>query len=102
MTTMTTTNTTMTTTTISPSKTTPARGEAEESRGDLISFYNRVFVPASKSHASGIVKSGPNDDKLAQLPTTHPLNIPGAQASRRLTEQESVFVSPRADGAGCP
>lgn len=81
-----------------------SRSDQIEKRGDLIQFYNLLFLGVSKNYALSLTNSHSNDDRLTsltRLPSSHPLNIPGAQSSRRLTPHHSVFVSP-IKASGCP
>uniref|UniRef100_A0A7N8XJ88 Retinoblastoma-like 1 (p107) n=1 Tax=Mastacembelus armatus TaxID=205130 RepID=A0A7N8XJ88_9TELE len=66
---------------------------AEEERGDLIQFYNTVFVLKMKSFAL----------RYADAPPLSPFPLVRAQplSPRRISQRHSLYVSPHKNSAGC-
>uniref|UniRef100_A0A7N8YAV4 Retinoblastoma-like 1 (p107) n=1 Tax=Mastacembelus armatus TaxID=205130 RepID=A0A7N8YAV4_9TELE len=65
----------------------------EEERGDLIQFYNTVFVLKMKSFAL----------RYADAPPLSPFPLVRAQplSPRRISQRHSLYVSPHKNSAGC-
>ncbi|XP_069387849.1 retinoblastoma-like protein 1 [Paralichthys olivaceus] len=89
----------------SAEKTNPVSGEAdcaqsgEEERGDLIQFYNAVFVLKMKSFALRYA----THDNRADAPPLSPFPSVRAQplSPRRISQRHSLYVSPHKNSAGC-
>ncbi|XP_034442628.1 retinoblastoma-like protein 1 [Hippoglossus hippoglossus] len=89
----------------SAEKTNPVSGEAdsgqsgEEERGDLIQFYNTVFVLKMKSFALRYA----THDNRADAPPLSPFPSVRAQplSPRRISQRHSLYVSPHKNSAGC-
>ncbi|XP_053294488.1 retinoblastoma-like protein 1 [Pleuronectes platessa] len=89
----------------SAEKTNPVSGEAdsgqsgEEERGDLIQFYNTVFVLKMKSFALRYA----THDNRADAPPLSPFPMVRAQplSPRRISQRHSLYVSPHKNSAGC-
>ncbi|XP_017286913.1 retinoblastoma-like protein 1 isoform X1 [Kryptolebias marmoratus] len=71
----------------------------EEERGDLIQFYNTVFVLKTKSFALKYATS----DNRADAPPLSPFPSVRAQplSPRRVSQRHSLYVSPHKNSAGC-
>ncbi|XP_072237583.1 retinoblastoma-like protein 1 [Leuresthes tenuis] len=71
----------------------------EEERGDLIQFYNTVFVLKMKSFALRYA----THDNRADAPPLSPFPSVRAQplSPRRVSQRHSLYVSPRKNSAGC-
>uniref|UniRef100_A0A8P4G9Y5 Retinoblastoma-like protein 1 n=1 Tax=Dicentrarchus labrax TaxID=13489 RepID=A0A8P4G9Y5_DICLA len=86
-------------------KTNQVSGEAnsnqpgEEERGDLIQFYNGVFVLKVKSFALRYA----THDNRADAPPLSPFPSVRAQplSPRRISQRHSLYVSPHKNSAGC-
>uniref|UniRef100_A0AAQ5Z9S1 Retinoblastoma-like 1 (p107) n=1 Tax=Amphiprion ocellaris TaxID=80972 RepID=A0AAQ5Z9S1_AMPOC len=74
-------------------------GELEEERGDLIQFYNSVFVLKMKSFA---LRYAIHDNR-ADAPPLSPFPSVRAQplSPRRVSQRHSLYVSPHKNSAGC-
>ncbi|XP_004698311.1 retinoblastoma-like protein 1 [Echinops telfairi] len=74
----------------------PERGE----RGDLIKFYNTVYVGRVKSFALKYDLS--NQDHVMEAPPLSPFPLMKQQPSspRRISQQHPIYVSPHRNGAG--
>uniref|UniRef100_A0A671WHC0 Retinoblastoma-like protein 1 n=1 Tax=Sparus aurata TaxID=8175 RepID=A0A671WHC0_SPAAU len=72
---------------------------AEEERGDLIQFYNSVFVLKVKSFA---LRYATNDNR-ADAPPLSPFPSVRAQplSPRRVSQRHSLYVSPHKNSAAC-
>uniref|UniRef100_A0A7N8XGD4 Retinoblastoma-like 1 (p107) n=1 Tax=Mastacembelus armatus TaxID=205130 RepID=A0A7N8XGD4_9TELE len=72
---------------------------AEEERGDLIQFYNTVFVLKMKSFALRYA----THDNRADAPPLSPFPLVRAQplSPRRISQRHSLYVSPHKNSAGC-
>ncbi|KAF1392142.1 hypothetical protein PFLUV_G00049500 [Perca fluviatilis] len=89
----------------SAEKPNPVSGEAnpdqsgEEERGDLIQFYNNVFVLKMKSFALRYA----THDNRADAPPLSPFPSVRAQplSPRRVSQRHSLYVSPHKNSAGC-
>lgn len=89
----------------SAEKTNQALGEensdqsGEEERGDLIQFYNSVFVVKMKSFALRYTMH----DNRADVPPLSPFPSVRAQplSPRRVSQRHSLYVSPHKNSAGC-
>ncbi|XP_070814956.1 retinoblastoma-like protein 1 [Chaetodon trifascialis] len=87
----------------SAEKTNQVSGDAnqseEEERGDLIQFYNSVFVLKIKSFALRYA----NHDNRADAPPLSPFPSVRAQplSPRRVSQRHSLYVSPHKNSAGC-
>uniref|UniRef100_A0A8C3AFX0 Retinoblastoma-like 1 (p107) n=1 Tax=Cyclopterus lumpus TaxID=8103 RepID=A0A8C3AFX0_CYCLU len=70
----------------------------EEERGDLIQFYNSVFVLKMKSFALRYA----TQDQLADAPPLSPFPAVRAQplSPRRVSQRHSLYVSPHKNSAG--
>ncbi|NXF09140.1 RBL1 protein, partial [Smithornis capensis] len=70
-----------------------------EERGDLIKFYNAVYVGRVKSFA--LKYSITNQDHVVEAPPLSPFPSvrPQAVSPRRISQQHSVYVSPHKNGA---
>uniref|UniRef100_A0A8C9YBI3 Retinoblastoma-like 1 (p107) n=1 Tax=Sander lucioperca TaxID=283035 RepID=A0A8C9YBI3_SANLU len=83
----------------------PVSGEAnsdqseEEQRGDLIQFYNNVFVLKMKGFALRYA----THDNRADAPPLSPFPSVRAQplSPRRVSQRHSLYVSPHKNSAGC-
>ncbi|NXX69600.1 RBL1 protein, partial [Spizella passerina] len=75
-----------------------SESETEE-RGDLIKFYNAVYVGRVKSFA--LKYDITNQDHVVEAPPLSPFPSlrPQAASPRRISQQHSVFVSPHKNGA---
>uniref|UniRef100_A0A8C3N9G5 Uncharacterized protein n=1 Tax=Geospiza parvula TaxID=87175 RepID=A0A8C3N9G5_GEOPR len=73
-----------------------SESETEE-RGDLIKFYNAVYVGRVKSFA--LKYDITNQDHVAPPLSPFPSIRPQAVSPRRISQQHSVFVSPHKNGA---
>ncbi|KAF2976677.1 hypothetical protein EK904_015222, partial [Melospiza melodia maxima] len=75
-----------------------SESETEE-RGDLIKFYNAVYVGRVKSFA--LKYDITNQDHVVEAPPLSPFPSvrPQAVSPRRISQQHSVFVSPHKNGA---
>uniref|UniRef100_A0A8P4KGJ7 Retinoblastoma-like protein 1 n=1 Tax=Dicentrarchus labrax TaxID=13489 RepID=A0A8P4KGJ7_DICLA len=90
---------------VSGEKTNQVSGEAnsnqpgEEERGDLIQFYNGVFVLKVKSFALRYA----THDNRADAPPLSPFPSVRAQplSPRRISQRHSLYVSPHKNSAGC-
>ncbi|XP_077025424.1 retinoblastoma-like protein 1 isoform X4 [Tamandua tetradactyla] len=75
-------------------------GPVKEERGDLIKFYNTIYVGRVKSFALKYDLS--NQDHVMAAPPLSPFphikQHPGSP--RRISQQHSVYVSPHKNGAG--
>uniref|UniRef100_A0A7N8XSR2 Retinoblastoma-like protein 1 n=1 Tax=Mastacembelus armatus TaxID=205130 RepID=A0A7N8XSR2_9TELE len=71
----------------------PHSNPTEEERGDLIQFYNTVFVLKMKSFAL----------RYADAPPLSPFPLVRAQplSPRRISQRHSLYVSPHKNSAGC-
>uniref|UniRef100_A0AAX7UC65 Retinoblastoma-like protein 1 n=1 Tax=Astatotilapia calliptera TaxID=8154 RepID=A0AAX7UC65_ASTCA len=71
----------------------------EEERGDLIQFYNTVYVLKMKSFALRYATS----DNRADAPPLSPFPSVRAQplSPRRISQRHSLYVSPHKNSAGC-
>uniref|UniRef100_UPI0037E714A7 retinoblastoma-like protein 1 n=1 Tax=Semicossyphus pulcher TaxID=241346 RepID=UPI0037E714A7 len=71
----------------------------EEERGDLIQFYNSVFVLKMKSFALRYA----THDNRADAPPLSPFPSVRAQplSPRRVSQRHSLYVSPHKNSAGC-
>uniref|UniRef100_A0A3Q3F9Y3 Retinoblastoma-like 1 (p107) n=1 Tax=Labrus bergylta TaxID=56723 RepID=A0A3Q3F9Y3_9LABR len=71
----------------------------EEERGDLIQFYNNVFVLKMKSFALRYA----SHDNRADAPPLSPFPSVRAQplSPRRVSQRHSLYVSPHKNAAGC-
>ncbi|GAA6230630.1 retinoblastoma-like protein 1 [Lates japonicus] len=89
----------------SAEKTNPVSGESnssqsgEEERGDLIQFYNTVFILKMKSFALRYA----THDNRADAPPLSPFPSVRAQplSPRRVSQRHSLYVSPHKNSAGC-
>ncbi|KAF0022335.1 hypothetical protein F2P81_025400 [Scophthalmus maximus] len=89
----------------SAEKTNQVSGEADsnqpgdEERGDLIQFYNAVFVLKMKSFALRYA----THDNRADAPPLSPFPTVRAQplSPRRVSQRHSLYVSPHKNSAGC-
>uniref|UniRef100_A0A8D3CHK2 Retinoblastoma-like protein 1 n=1 Tax=Scophthalmus maximus TaxID=52904 RepID=A0A8D3CHK2_SCOMX len=74
-------------------------GECDEERGDLIQFYNAVFVLKMKSFALRYA----THDNRADAPPLSPFPTVRAQplSPRRVSQRHSLYVSPHKNSAGC-
>ncbi|XP_076003457.1 retinoblastoma-like protein 1 [Genypterus blacodes] len=89
----------------SAEKANQASGEAnaiqsgEEERGDLIQFYNSVFVLKMKSFALRYA----THDHRSDVPPLSPFPSVRAQplSPRRISQRHSIYVSPHKNAAGC-
>ncbi|XP_030635756.1 retinoblastoma-like protein 1 isoform X1 [Chanos chanos] len=74
-------------------------GESEEERGDLIQFYNSVYVLRMKGFA--VRYATPNGDNRMEVPPSSPFPSVRAQplSPRRVSQRHSIFVSPHKNGA---
>ncbi|XP_076601713.1 retinoblastoma-like protein 1 [Chaetodon auriga] len=87
----------------SAEKTNQVSGDAsqseEEERGDLIQFYNSVFVLKIKSFALRYA----NHDNRGDAPPLSPFPSVRAQplSPRRVSQRHSLYVSPHKNSAGC-
>uniref|UniRef100_A0A8C9YBW7 Retinoblastoma-like 1 (p107) n=1 Tax=Sander lucioperca TaxID=283035 RepID=A0A8C9YBW7_SANLU len=90
---------------VSGEKPNPVSGEAnsdqseEEQRGDLIQFYNNVFVLKMKGFALRYA----THDNRADAPPLSPFPSVRAQplSPRRVSQRHSLYVSPHKNSAGC-
>ncbi|XP_032951184.1 retinoblastoma-like protein 1 isoform X2 [Rhinolophus ferrumequinum] len=75
-------------------------GPVREERGDLIKFYNTVYVGRVKSFALKYDLS--NQDHMMEAPPLSPFphikHQPGSP--RRISQQHSIYVSPHKNGSG--
>ncbi|XP_032701639.1 retinoblastoma-like protein 1 isoform X3 [Lontra canadensis] len=75
-------------------------GPVKEERGDLIKFYNTIYVGRVKSFALKYDLS--NQDHVMEAPPLSPFprikQQPGSP--RRISQQHSVYVSPHKNGSG--
>ncbi|KAK2503473.1 hypothetical protein MC885_020172 [Smutsia gigantea] len=75
-------------------------GPGKEERGDLIKFYNTIYVGRVKSFALKYDLS--NQDHMMEAPPLSPFphikQQPGSP--RRISQQHSIYVSPHKNGAG--
>ncbi|XP_040837437.1 retinoblastoma-like protein 1 isoform X2 [Ochotona curzoniae] len=75
-------------------------GPVKEERGDLIKFYNTVYVARVKSFALKYDLS--NQDHMMDAPPLSPFphikHQPGSP--RRISQQHSIYVSPHKNGSG--
>ncbi|XP_036758234.2 retinoblastoma-like protein 1 isoform X2 [Manis pentadactyla] len=75
-------------------------GPVKEERGDLIKFYNTIYVGRVKSFALKYDLS--NQDHMMEAPPLSPFphikQQPGSP--RRISQQHSIYVSPHKNGAG--
>lgn len=75
-------------------------GPVKEERGDLIKFYNTVYVGRVKSFALKYDLS--NKDHMMDVPPLSPFphikQQPGSP--RRVSQQHSIYVSPHKNGSG--
>uniref|UniRef100_A0A4W6DDZ2 Retinoblastoma-like 1 (p107) n=1 Tax=Lates calcarifer TaxID=8187 RepID=A0A4W6DDZ2_LATCA len=86
-------------------KTNPVSGESnssqsgEEERGDLIQFYNTVFILKMKSFA---LRYATHDNRV-DAPPLSPFPSVRAQplSPRRVSQRHSLYVSPHKNSAGC-
>ncbi|KAK9529736.1 hypothetical protein VZT92_013811 [Zoarces viviparus] len=71
----------------------------EEERGDLIQFYNSVFVLKMKSFALRYA----TQDNRADAPPLSPFPVVRSQplSPRRVSQRHSLYVSPHKNSAGC-
>ncbi|KAF7664249.1 hypothetical protein LDENG_00182580 [Lucifuga dentata] len=71
----------------------------EEERGDLIQFYNKVFVVKMKSFVQRYV----GHDNRSDAPPLSPFPSVRAQplSPRRVSQRHSLYVSPHKNSAGC-
>ncbi|XP_028285453.1 retinoblastoma-like protein 1 [Parambassis ranga] len=71
----------------------------EEERGDLIQFYNTIFVLKMKSFALRYA----SHDNRADAPPLSPFPSVRAQplSPRRVSQRHSLYVSPHKNSAGC-
>ncbi|XP_058487921.1 retinoblastoma-like protein 1 [Solea solea] len=89
----------------SAEKTSQVSGEAEsdqsgeEERGDLIQFYNTIFVLRIKSFA---LRYATHDNRV-DAPPLSPFPTVRAQplSPRRVSQRHSLYVSPHKNSAGC-
>uniref|UniRef100_A0A4W6DCD6 Retinoblastoma-like protein 1 n=1 Tax=Lates calcarifer TaxID=8187 RepID=A0A4W6DCD6_LATCA len=89
----------------SAEKTNPVSGESnssqsgEEERGDLIQFYNTVFILKMKSFA---LRYATHDNRV-DAPPLSPFPSVRAQplSPRRVSQRHSLYVSPHKNSAGC-
>ncbi|NXG78174.1 RBL1 protein, partial [Baryphthengus martii] len=77
-----------------------SRESGTEERGDLIKFYNTVYVGRVKSFA--LKYNITNQDHVVEAPPLSPFPSIKQQpiSPRRISQQHSVYVSPRKNGAG--
>uniref|UniRef100_A0A7N9AY38 Retinoblastoma-like 1 (p107) n=1 Tax=Mastacembelus armatus TaxID=205130 RepID=A0A7N9AY38_9TELE len=80
-------------------RTSSFKQSAEEERGDLIQFYNTVFVLKMKSFALRYA----THDNRADAPPLSPFPLVRAQplSPRRISQRHSLYVSPHKNSAGC-
>ncbi|KAL2090638.1 hypothetical protein ACEWY4_012901 [Coilia grayii] len=74
--------------------------ESEEERGDLIQFYNSVYVLKMKSFA--LKYATPSTDSRMEAPPLSPFPSVRAQplSPRRISQRHSIYISPHKNG-GC-
>uniref|UniRef100_A0A2K6UUZ6 RB transcriptional corepressor like 1 n=1 Tax=Saimiri boliviensis boliviensis TaxID=39432 RepID=A0A2K6UUZ6_SAIBB len=77
-----------------------SNGPVKEERGDLIKFYNTIYVGRVKSFALKYDLS--NQDHVMDVPPLSPFphikQQPGSP--RRISQQHSIYVSPHKNGSG--
>ncbi|XP_006881567.1 PREDICTED: retinoblastoma-like protein 1 [Elephantulus edwardii] len=75
-------------------------GPVRQERGDLIKFYNTIYVGRVKSFALKYDLS--NQDHMMEAPPLSPFPHIKQQPSspRRISQQHSIYVSPHKNGAG--
>ncbi|XP_043383306.1 retinoblastoma-like protein 1 isoform X4 [Chelonia mydas] len=86
---------------LSPVRSTPENSSesGKEERGDLIKFYNAVYVGRVKSFA--LKYDVTNQDHVVEAPPLSPFPYIKQQpvSPRRISQQHSVYVSPHKNGA---
>ncbi|XP_073166051.1 retinoblastoma-like protein 1 isoform X6 [Lepidochelys kempii] len=86
---------------LSPVRSTPENSSesGKEERGDLIKFYNAVYVGRVKSFA--LKYDVTNQDHVVEAPPLSPFPYVKQQpvSPRRISQQHSVYVSPHKNGA---
>lgn len=75
-------------------------GQSEEERGDLIQFYNAVFVLKLKSFA---LRYASHDNSKSGAPPLSPFPSVRAQplSPRRVSQRHSLYVSPHKNSPSC-
>ncbi|XP_029947253.1 retinoblastoma-like protein 1 isoform X1 [Salarias fasciatus] len=76
-----------------------AEQSAEEERGDLIQFYNSIYILKMKSFALRYA----SHDNRADAPPLSPFPTVRAQplSPRRVSQRHSLYVSPHKNSSGC-